>query len=247
MVDKIPMNDLKTQVESILTLHGLPSAKNLYDKIIKAITENGIDGFYKFEEEIAPKKYKPILNSLKDLHTKTEIIQNKNESIYDINNFIEHYLDTFEINNDDDELQSKIKEFFVEKMLESFQEFKNQIDFVKLQKALLIKKEKIESNNFNSTSITNFLKLFLVEFKITTDEDLILKMIKNALDCLKAVKINFKDDISPKIMNELVSSIDLEIDKIATIDQKKDKKKIFVKKKKKKKKLNRIQRIKKSY
>jgi hypothetical protein len=210
--DKIAMNDLETQIETILKLHKLSSDDNLYHKIIEAITENGIDGFYKFKEEIAPKKFNAILNSFKDLTINRDINQNRDESIYDFNNFIEQYLDRFEINKNDDKLKSKIKELLVEKMLQSLQEFKNQIDFVKLEKALLAKKEKIKSNNFNS--ITKFLKLFLVDLKITTDESFILKIINHALDCFKKVLKNFVNVISPNNMEELVSSINLEIDHI---------------------------------
>ncbi len=212
MDDKIAMNDLETQIETILKLHKLSSDDNLYHKIIEAITENGIDGFYKFKEEIAPKKFNAILNSFKDLTINRDINQNRDESIYDFNNFIEQYLDRFEINKNDDKLKSKIKELLVEKMLQSLQEFKNQIDFVKLEKALLAKKEKIKSNNFNS--ITKFLKLFLVDLKITTDESFILKIINHALDCFKKVLKNFVNVISPNNMEELVSSINLEIDHI---------------------------------
>jgi hypothetical protein len=216
--DKIAMNDLETKIESILKLHKLPSDDNLYYKIIEAITENGIDGFYKFKEEIAPKKFNAILNSFKDLAIKRDIDQNKDERIYDFNNFIEQYLDRFEINKNDDELKSKIKVLFVEKMLESLKEFKNHIDFVKLEKALLTKNKNMESNNLSS--VKKFLKLFLIDFKITTDENLILQMINHALVCFKKVLINFEDDISPKIMNELVSSINLEIDHITSNKEK---------------------------
>jgi hypothetical protein len=210
--DKIKMNDIITQIESILKLKKLPPDDNLYLRIIEAITKNGIDSFSKFKEEISPIKYNAILNSLQDLVTKTEINKNKDERIYDFNNFIEQYLKRFNMKNEDHELQSKIKKLFIEKMLESFQEFENRIDFVKLVEKLLTKNENMESNSFNS--ITKFLKSFLVDLKITTDENLILKMINHALDCFKKVLINFEDEISPKKMNELVSSINLEIDQL---------------------------------
>ncbi len=212
MDDKIKMNDIITQIESILKLKKLPPDDNLYLRIIEAITKNGIDSFSKFKEEISPIKYNAILNSLQDLVTKTEINKNKDERIYDFNNFIEQYLKRFNMKNEDHELQSKIKKLFIEKMLESFQEFENRIDFVKLVEKLLTKNENMESNSFNS--ITKFLKSFLVDLKITTDENLILKMINHALDCFKKVLINFEDEISPKKMNELVSSINLEIDQL---------------------------------
>jgi hypothetical protein len=210
--DKIIMNDIITQIESILKLKKLPPDDNLYLRIIEAIRKNGIDSFSKFKEEISPIKYNAILNSLQDLVTKTEINKNKDERIYDFNNFIEQYLKRFNMKNEDHELQSKIKKLFIEKMLESFQEFENRIDFVKLVKKLLTKNENMESNSFNS--ITKFLKSFLVDLKITTDENLILKMINHALDCFRKVLINFEDEISPKNMNELVSSINLEIDQL---------------------------------
>ena len=218
MDDKIKMNDIITQIESILKLKKLPPDDNLYLRIIEAITKNGIDSFSKFKEEISPIKYNAILNSLQDLVTKTEINKNKDERIYDFNNFIEQYLKRFNMKNEDHELQSKIKKLFIEKMLESFQEFENRIDFVKLVEKLLTKNENMESNSFNS--ITKFLKSFLVDLKITTDENLILKMINHALDCFRKVLINFEDEISPKNMNELVSSINLEIDHITSNKEK---------------------------
>ena len=100
------------------------------------------------------------------------------------------------------------------------EEYKNQINFEKLSEALMIKNDSrnIESNNFNS--INKFVKSFLIDLQLSTDETLISKFINIFLISLKEVIKEFENEISPKTVKEISDSISLELDFISGTQKK---------------------------
>ena len=198
--------DLKKSLTSIFQANRLPDSDNLYDRIIEAINKYGIEGLKSFEDDISPKQFKTILSSIKNLSLNDD---DTVESIYDFKSYIKNFLLKYRINNDKNDLQSIIIKFFIDKLIESFKMYQNEIKFEKFKKSF-------KTNSFRESKackkMKDFLKLYFKDLNLTSNENLISKMTDTALICLLEVLNNFNEEIPENTMEEISNVIDLQIE-----------------------------------
>ena len=195
-------NNFENQLYAIFESHKLPDENNFYKNLYKMIKEKGLNGFKDFEEEIVPKKFKAILAAINDLLKRNS--ENFSQHNHGFINFIEFYLSRFNIKNNGEEvLQSKIVQSFVDRLSESLEKYKNEIDLENLKLSFVKTDESAQMIENSSLE-----KAFAFFYKsICNNEKLISIIVSNSLNFLIEALYQYKEEILPKTMKEIITSI----------------------------------------